>query len=101
MSLDLGPKLKSACDDSLHKAKMAWKAGDSEQAAQHFDSASKLMLKWAEHATSRSQEYMRKRKAIEYREFAGRLRELHNEQAAGSSAKLPAPPSSDEDVDSK
>lgn len=102
MSLDLGPKLKSACDDSLHKAKMAWKAGDSEQAAQHFDQASKLMLKFAEYANSRAQEYQRKRKAIEYREFAGRLRELHNEQAVGAkAAKLPAPPSNDEDVDSR
>ncbi len=102
MSFDLGPKLKNTCEDSLHKAKMAWKAGDSEQAAQHFDTASKLMLKYAEYANSRAQEYQRKRKAIEYREFASRLRELHNEQAAGAkSAKLPAPPSADEDVDTR
>jgi len=89
--MDLGPKLKRACDDALHKAKMAWKAGDSDTAASNFEAASKAMFKYAEYAQSRSMEYARKRKAIEYRDFAKRLRETAAEQSRG--AKLPAPPS--------
>ena len=91
--MDLGPKLKRACDDALHKAKMAWKAGDSETAAANFESASKTMFKFAEHAQSRSMEYSRKRKAIEYRDFARRLREVGTEPTEGKT-KLPKPPSS-------
>lgn len=90
--MDLSGKLKRACDDSLHKAKMAWKAGDSDNAAAHFEAASKAMFKYAEYAQSRSMEYARKRKAIEYRDFAKRLRET-----AAENAKLPAPPSGDVD----
>ncbi|MCB9894375.1 MAG: ATP-binding protein [Planctomycetes bacterium] len=92
--MDLGPKLKRACDDALHKAKMAWKAGDSETAAANFESASKTMFKFAEHAQSRSMEYARKRKAIEYRDFARRLREVGIEKPESGKAKLPSPPSS-------
>lgn len=94
--MDLGPKLKRACDDALHKAKMAWKAGDSETAAANFESASKTMFKFAEHAQSRNMEYSRKRKAIEYRDFARRLREVGIEPAGGKT-KLPKPPSSNVD----
>ncbi|MDH5641136.1 MAG: ATP-binding protein [Nitrospira sp.] len=74
---------------------MAWKAGDTVTAADHFDSASKVMFKYAEYAQSRSQEYSRKKKAIEYRDFARRLREVGSEQKAGVAKKsaLPAPPS--------
>jgi katanin p60 ATPase-containing subunit A1 len=89
--MDLGPKLKRACDDALHKAKMAWKAGDSDTAASNFEAASKAMFKYAEYAQSRSMEYARKRKAIEYRDFAKRLRETAAEQSRGE--RLPAPPS--------
>lgn len=95
--MDLSGKLKRACEDSLHKAKMAWKAGDSDSAASHFEAASKSMFKYAEYAQSRSMEYARKRKAIEYRDFARRLRETAAEQAKG--AKLPAPPSNNVDED--
>jgi katanin p60 ATPase-containing subunit A1 len=93
--MDLSGKLKRACEDSLHKAKMAWKSGDSDTAASHFEAASKSMFKYAEYAQSRSMEYARKRKAIEYRDFARRLRETAAEQAKG--AKLPAPPSNNVD----
>jgi katanin p60 ATPase-containing subunit A1 len=89
--MDLGPKLKRACDDALHKAKMAWKAGDTETAASNFEAASKAMFKYAEYAQSRSMEYARKRKAIEYRDFAKRLRETAAEESRNS--KLPKPPS--------
>src|SRR5688500_1045894 len=95
--MDLGPKLKRACDDALHKAKMAWKAGDSDNAAANFESASKTMFKYAEYAQSRSMEYARKRKAIEYRDFARRLREVGIEKPADG--KLPSPPSSNVDED--
>lgn len=95
--MDLSGKLKRSCEDSLHKAKMAWKAGDSDAAAGHFEAASKAMFKYAEYATSRSMEYARKRKAIEYRDFAKRLRETAAEQAKGG--KLPPPPSSSIDED--
>lgn len=95
--MDLSGKLKRSCEDSLHKAKMAWKAGDSDTAAGHFEAASKAMFKYAEYATSRSMEYARKRKAIEYRDFAKRLRETAAEQTKG--AKLPPPPSGSIDED--
>lgn len=95
--MDLSGKLKRTCEDSLHKAKMAWKSGDSDNAAGHFEAASKAMFKYAEYAQSRSMEYARKRKAIEYRDFARRLRETAAEQAKG--AKLPAPPSNNVDED--
>jgi SpoVK/Ycf46/Vps4 family AAA+-type ATPase len=95
--MDLSGKLKRTCEDSLHKAKMAWKSGDSDNAAGHFEAASKAMFKYAEYAQSRSMEYSRKRKAIEYRDFARRLRETANEQAKG--AKLPPPPSISVDED--
>ncbi|MCC6572846.1 MAG: ATP-binding protein [Planctomycetes bacterium] len=101
-AFDLGPKLKRSCEDALHKAKMAWKGGDHVAAAGHFDAASKIMFKYAEYAGSRAQEYARKKKAIEYRDFARRLREIHDEESAGAKAhKLPAPPSADEDVDTR
>ncbi len=95
--MDLSGKLKRSCEDSLHKAKMAWKAGDSDTAAGHFEAASKSMFKYAEYATSRSMEYARKRKAIEYRDFAKRLRDTAAEQAKGG--KLPPPPSTSVDED--
>lgn len=91
--MDLGPKLKRACDDALHRAKMAWKAGDSEAASANFEAASKAMFKYAEHATSRNQEYARKKKAIEYRDFASRLREVGDEPKPN----LPKPPSNNID----
>lgn len=98
--MDLGPKLKRACDDALHKAKMAWKSGDTETAAAHFEAASKAMFKYAEYAQSRSMEYARKRKAIEYRDFARRLREVGAErQAKVSKSQLPTPPSNSVDDD--
>ncbi len=98
--MDLGPKLKRACDDALHKAKMAWKAGDTETAAAHFEAASKAMFKYAEYAQSRSMEYARKRKAIEYRDFARRLREVGAErQSKVSKSQLPTPPSNNVDDD--
>ncbi|MHC4839670.1 MAG: ATP-binding protein [Planctomycetota bacterium] len=75
---------------------MAWKAGDSDTAAAHFEAASKAMFKFAEYGGSRSQEYARKRKALEYRDFAKRLRETENHK---SSSNLPTPPSSSVDED--
>jgi len=91
--MDLGPKLKRATEDSLHKAKMAWKGGDADSASSHFEAASKAMFKYAEYATSRAQEYSRKKKAIEYRDFAKRLREVGSENAG----KRLTPPSTDPD----
>lgn len=98
--MDLGPKLKKATEDSLHKAKMSWKAGDSDTAASHFEAASKAMFKYAEYAGARSQEYTRKKKALEYRDFAKRLRESASEDVnAATGIKLPVPPSSDVNED--
>ncbi len=82
MAIDLGPRLKSSIDDALHRAKMAWKAGKSEEAAANFESASELMFKFAEYAGARDLEYQRKRKAIEYRDYARRLRETASEENA-------------------
>lgn len=94
--MDLGPKLKKATEESLHKAKMSWKAGDSDTAATYFEAASKAMFKYAEYGGSRSQEYSRKKKALEYRDFAKRLRDSAAEDVnAATGIKLPAPPSSD------
>lgn len=89
MKFDLGGQIKSSMEDSLHRAKMAWKAGKSEEAAAHFESASELMFKFAEYANNRDQEYDRKKKAIEYRDYARRLRET-----AAEDARKPRPPRS-------
>lgn len=85
--VDLGPQLKRSVDDALHRAKMAWKVGNSEEAAANFESASELMFKYAEYASNRDQEYQRKKKAIEYRDYAARLRETRD------AAKRPRLPS--------
>ncbi len=80
MTIDLGSQIKTSIDNSLHRARMAWKNGKSEEAALHFESACELMFKFAEYANSRDQEYQRKKKALEYRDYARRLRELASEQ---------------------
>lgn len=80
MKFDLGSQIKGSMEESLHRAKMSWKAGKSEEAAAHFEAASELMFKYAEYASNRDQEYDRKKKAIEYRDYARRLRDTAAEE---------------------
>jgi len=81
MSFNTGPHLKIAIDDALHRAKMAHKAGQLGEAAECFESASDLMLRFAEHG-SRTEELERKKKALDYRDYAKRLRDVGNSENA-------------------
>ena len=70
MDLDLHEPIKKA----LSRARKASEAGDSLSAAAAYDKAASLMSLFAEQATGREAEERRKRKAIEYREMARKLR---------------------------
>jgi SpoVK/Ycf46/Vps4 family AAA+-type ATPase len=85
MELDFHTPIKQA----LSKAKSFEDAKDFDQAAGAYEKAANLMLKFAEQAIGREAEERRKKKAIEYREYAKRLRS--GELAPGT----PAPSSSD------
>jgi len=84
MELDFHTPIKQA----LSKAKTFEDAKDFDQAAGAYDRAANLMLKFAEQAMGREAEERRKKKAIEYREYAKRLR-------AGELAPGTPAPSSD------
>ena len=70
MELDLHEPIKKA----LSRARQASESGDSSRAAAAYDKAANLMALYAEQATGREAEERRKRKAIEYREMARKLR---------------------------
>src|SRR5688572_32963928 len=70
MELDLHEPIKKA----LSRARQASESGDSSRAAAAYDKAASLMALYAEQATGREAEERRKRKAIEYREMARKLR---------------------------
>src|SRR5262245_5306742 len=83
MDLDLHEPIKKA----LSRARQASEAGDSSRAAAAYDKAASLMSLFAEQATGREAEERRKRKAIEYREMARKLR-----SGEASERVAPSPP---------
>ncbi|HEU4339588.1 MAG TPA: ATP-binding protein [Planctomycetota bacterium] len=80
--MDLHEPIKKA----LSRARQASEAGDSSRAAAAYDKAASLMSLFAEQATGREAEERRKRKAIEYREMAKKLR------TGEIAERAPAPP---------
>jgi SpoVK/Ycf46/Vps4 family AAA+-type ATPase len=70
MEVDVHQPLKQA----LAKAKTFEDAKDWSKAASAYEKAANLMSVWAEQAMGREAEERRKKKAIEYREYAKRLR---------------------------
>ncbi|HZN61443.1 MAG TPA: ATP-binding protein [Planctomycetota bacterium] len=84
MDLDLHEPIKKA----LSRARQASESGDHSRAAAAYDKAASLMSLFAEQATGREAEERRKRKAIEYREMAKKLR-------SGEITERAAPPPSD------
>ena len=83
MDLDLHEPIKKA----LSRARQASESGDNSRAAAAYDKAASLMSLFAEQATGREAEERRKRKAIEYREMARKLR-----SGEISERPVPAPP---------
>ncbi len=84
MEVDVHQPLKQA----LAKAKTFEEAKDWSKAASAYEKAANLMSLWAEQAMGREAEERRKKKAIEYREYAQRLR-------AGEAAPDAPPPSAE------
>lgn len=85
MDLDVHTSLKQV----LAKAKTFEDAKDWPKAASAYDKAANLMSLWAEQAVGRDAEERRKKKALEYRAFAQRLR-------SGEAAEAPSPAASPE-----
>lgn len=70
MELDLHTPIKQA----LARARASYEARDFAEASRAYEKAANLMFKFAEQATGREAEERRRRKAVEYREMARRLR---------------------------
>jgi SpoVK/Ycf46/Vps4 family AAA+-type ATPase len=70
MELDLHTPIKQA----IARARASYEARDYDEAARAYEKAANLMLKFAEQAIGREAEERRRRKAVEYREMAHRLR---------------------------
>jgi len=76
--MDLYTPIKQA----LTKAKELYDAGDRDRAAAAYDKAASLMSIYAEQAIGREAEMRRRKKAMEYREIAKKLRSGEFEPAA-------------------
>ena len=85
MDLDVHTSLKQV----LAKAQSLEASKDWPKAASAYEKAANLMSMWAEQAHGRDAEERRKKKALEYRSHAARLR-------SGETAEAPAPPTSSE-----
>jgi katanin p60 ATPase-containing subunit A1 len=85
MDLDVHTSLKQV----LAKAQSLEQSKDWPKAASAYEKAANLMSMWAEQAHGRDAEERRKKKALEYRSYAARLR-------SGETAEAPPPPTSSE-----
>jgi SpoVK/Ycf46/Vps4 family AAA+-type ATPase len=88
MDLDVHTSLKQA----LAKARTFEDSKDWPKAASAYDKAANLMSMWAEQAVGRDAEERRKKKALEYRAYAQRLRsgEAAEEAPRPAAAEAPA-----------
>ena len=84
MDLDVHTSLKQV----LAKAQTFEASKDWPKAASAYEKAANLMSMWAEQAHGRDAEERRKKKALEYRSYAARLR-------SGETAGTPPPPTSE------
>jgi katanin p60 ATPase-containing subunit A1 len=85
MDLDVHTSLKQV----LAKAQSLEQSKDWPKAASAYEKAANLMSMWAEQAHGRDAEERRKKKALEYRSYAARLR-------SGETSEAPPPPTSSE-----
>ena len=81
MDIDVAPRINKA----LKEAESCQKSKDLDRAASAYDQAAKWMSIFAEQATGREAEERRKKKAIEYRQMAKRLRSGESTEPARSS----------------
>lgn len=75
---------------SLTKARELYEAGEMDKAAGQYDKAASLMTIYADQAIGRDAEARRKRKAMEYREIAKKLRSGEFEPARDDDDPPPA-----------
>ncbi|MBI4563923.1 MAG: ATP-binding protein [Planctomycetes bacterium] len=85
MELDLHEPIKRA----LAKARQAYESKDLDRAASAYEKAANLMSLYAEQATGREAEQRRKRKSLEYREMAHKLRAGEFAERGDPAAPLP------------
>lgn len=74
MSIDLSGQIRKARDTARMKAAEAVKAGQKEQAAEHYERAANLTLQLADATVSKKVELQLKREALAYRDIAKKLR---------------------------
>jgi SpoVK/Ycf46/Vps4 family AAA+-type ATPase len=87
MDVDVQQPLKQA----LSKAKASAEAKDYAKAAAFYEKAANLMSMWADQALGREAEDRRKKKSLEYRELARKLRSGEADAAPPAAASPPAP----------
>jgi len=87
MDIDVHTSLKQA----LAKARTFEDSKDWPKAASAYDKASNLMSMWADQAVGRDAEERRKKKALEYRAYAQRLRNGEGAEAPPPAAATEAP----------
>lgn len=93
MDIDIGGQLKKALDEAIERARKLESSEDLEKAGVLWEKASMLMLKYAECAPRREDEFRRKKWAMQYRERAAILR-------SGEKPRPPAAPAAAADGDS-
>ena len=86
MDLDVHTSLKQV----LAKAQTFETSKDWPKAASAYEKAANLMSMWAEQAHGRDAEERRKKKALEYRSYAARLRNGETAEASASTPEAPA-----------
>lgn len=64
---------------ALERGRSARDRGEKPVAARYYEQAAEFMMKFAQQAIGRESEEWRKRKALEYREYARRLRDGEND----------------------
>ncbi|HEX7898654.1 MAG TPA: ATP-binding protein [Planctomycetota bacterium] len=86
MDLDVHTSLKAV----LAKAQTFEASKDWPKAASAYEKAANLMSMWAEQAHGRDAEERRKKKALEYRAYAARLRNGETSEAPAPAAEAPS-----------
>lgn len=75
MNIDLSASLQKSLNEALDRAETAYQRKDFAKASEAYQAASRLMFRLAEYASDRQLELSRKKKAIQYREIAQRLKQ--------------------------
>lgn len=75
MNIDLSHSLQKSLNEALDRAELASQKKEFAKASEAYNAASRLMFRFAEYASDRQLELSRKKKAIQYRELARRLKQ--------------------------